>query len=548
MLSKLASLPRLAWSWVAPNLRQFLSTRQPFLWLLALLAGLLTAAAAIVLRIGIALVQWPWVGTMTENVASAAAALPDWMVFLGPTCGGIVVGLFLHHLQPGKRAGGIADVIEARHDDRIGLGFRAGMGSALISILSLGSGASAGREGPVVHLGATISSAICNAFALPASARRTLVACGAAGAISASFNTPIAGILFAHEVILRHYAMSALTPITIASVSGAVLTRLWFGEAAAFIVPPYQITSYWEFPAFALLGIVCGVVAILFQFALIGTDWVARNIPMKLWLRPVIGGAMVGGIGLAFPQILGVGYEGTDQALHQQLPLLTLIALMAAKTAATAITLASRFGGGIVAPSLFLGAMAGGAYGLFAAAVFPELASGQGLYSILGMGAVAAAVLGAPVSTAVMVFELTGGYALAMALLLSVALASGITLAIHGRSYFHWQLEMRGVVIQDGLHQHLVRTVHVRDFMTPPEPGENPPDMEAGETAAGDAVLLLADDTLEKALQMFDAEGRQRIPVVDAAHPETLLGWAEQVRALAYFNSALIETSVEEHR
>ncbi len=538
------SLFTLARHWIAPNIQQFRSTKQPLLWVLALAAGVATATAAILFRMGIGAVQWPWIGTMSERVASAAAALPAWIIIAGPVAGGLIVGLFLTYLQPGRRANGIADVIEARLGAGPGLGFRAGMGSAFVSMVSLGSGASAGREGPVVHLGATVSNAICSVFSLPASARRTLIACGVAGAISASFNTPIAGILFAHEVILRHYALSALTPITIASVSGAVISRLWFGDDAAFIVPPYQITSYWEFPAFALLGIVCALVAILFQFALIGTDWVARNVPMKLWMRPVVGGAIVGAIGVAFPQVLGVGYQATDQALHQELPLILLITLICAKTAATAITLASRFGGGVVAPSLYLGAMTGGAFGIIAAAVFPDMASSHGLYAILGMGAVAAAVLGAPISTAVMVFELTGGYTLAVALLLSVSLAYGITQAIHGRSYFHWQLEMRGVVIQDGLHRHLVRTVHVRNFVTAFGPDDAPPDAEALETM----VKLSAEDTLEKALRTFDAEGLRRIIVVDPKKAGAPIGWAEHVNALAYFNSALIATSVEEHR
>src|SRR5690606_5573898 len=141
--------------------------------------------------------------------------------------------------------------------------------------------------------------------------------------------------------------------------------------------------------------------------------------------------------------------------------------LLLLKALATAITLASRFGGGIVSPALFVGAMAGGAFGIVAAGPFPELASSQGLYAILGMGAVAAAVLGAPLSTAVMVFELTGGYALALALLLTVSIATGLSLAVHGRSYFHWQLEMRGHVLQGGAHRHLVRAVRVRDFMEP---------------------------------------------------------------------------------
>ena len=148
----------------------------------------------------------------------------------------------------------------------------------------------------MVHLGATLGASICRRFQLPDASRRVLLACGVASAVSASFNAPIAGMIFAHEVVLGHYALSAIVPVVLASVIGTLLTRLWFGDVAAFIIPDHQITSYWEFPAFALLGVTCAAVAILFQFSLIATDWVARHITMPTWLRPAVGGVMIGDI------------------------------------------------------------------------------------------------------------------------------------------------------------------------------------------------------------------------------------------------------------
>ncbi|MEZ5841125.1 MAG: chloride channel protein [Hyphomicrobiales bacterium] len=528
-------------NWVAPNLSAFLAGRQPLVWLLAIVIGLGTSAFAILFRVAIGVFQIPWLGTMSENVWTMALATPWWVILAAPTVGGLAVGLFLQFVQPGKRPSGVADVIEARMQGGRDLGFWPGLGSAFLAALSLGSGASAGREGPVVHLGATVAATLCSAFHLPAATRRTLLACGVAGAVSASFNTPIAGVLFAHEVILGHYAMRAFVPIVLASVTGTVLSRFWFGDIAAFAVPPYQITSYLEVPAFALLGLVAALVAVLFQFALIGTDWVARHVDVPLWQRPVVGGLMVGTIGIFAPQILGVGYQATNAALYNWLSLSTMLMLIVLKTAATAITLASRFGGGIVAPSLYLGAMTGGAFGVIAAAAFPDMASSQGLYAILGMGAVAAAVLGAPISTAVMVFELTGGYALTLALLLAISISTGLTLAIHGRSYFHWQLEMRGLILQEGPHRQLVRTVRVAAFMSPLGPDGGPmPDLAEG-------VRLKSDDTLEKALRTFDETGGAAIAVAAPDAPDRLVGYVEHVKALAYFNSTLIETSLEEH-
>ena len=541
LLTRLITILR---SSIEPNLRYFLTNRQPLVWLLALGIGLMIGIAAILFRLAIGVVQIPWLGTHGENVASAAAAIPWPIVLLAPAVGGIIVGFIIYRFLPGDRPLGVADVIEARALGGRRLGLREGLWSAVINFISLGSGASAGREGPVVHLGATLSEALCRTLRLSGTPERTLIACGVASAVSASFNAPIAGVLFAHEVILGHYATSAFVPIVISSVAGGIVSRIWFGEVAAFVIPNYAITSYWEIPAFALLGVTCAIVAIIFQFALIGTDYVARSVTMPVWLRPIIGGFIVGGIAVFFPDVLGVGYETTDSALKASLPIGLMLALLVAKTAATAVTLASRFGGGIFSPSLYLGAMTGGAFGLIAASAFPELASSEGLYAIIGMGAVAAAVLGAPISTTVIVFELTGGYALTIALLFTVSIAVGISHAVSGRSYFHWQLESRGLFVADGPHRYLFRTVRVRDFSQALDDDEHPEPFDPGEGRP----YLRPGDTLETALRMFDNSGESNVPVVDPDDVTKVIGRASQVRALRFFNRALIDISVEEHR
>ncbi|MHA1159157.1 MAG: chloride channel protein, partial [Alphaproteobacteria bacterium] len=210
--------------------------------------------------------------------------------------------------------------------------------------------------------------------------------------------------------------------------------------------------------------------------------------------------------------------------------------------AATSITLASRFGGGVFSPALYLGAMAGGSFGLIVASAFPDMASSQGLYAILGMGAVAAAVLGAPISTSVMVFELTGGFALSLALLLTVSIANGLALAVLGRSWFHTQLEMRGVVLQEGPHKLLLHAKRVSDFMR-----ERSDEDSATRKPPDDAPVLHSRDSLEVALRLFDAHGDERI-VVAGREPDRIVGWAHQIDALALFNRELIATSEEEHR
>lgn len=529
--------------WTFPNLKQFQESRQPTVWLLAPIVGLLTGLAAIGFRLLIGVFQWPWLHTMSESVAEAARAQPWWVVMLAPAVGGLLVGLMLRYVLTAKRTDAVPDVMEARVNAGRGMSLSQGLWSAVASALSLGVGASAGREGPIVHLGATIAACGSRHFALPNAARRTLLASGAAGAVAASFNAPIAGVLFAQEVILGHFSISTFVPLVLSSVVATIISQAWFGDVAAFVVPSYRIVSYLEVPAFVLLGIVAAAVAVVFQLTVLSVDWLARNIKMPLVTRPMAGGLLIGIIAIWFPEVLGVGYDTTDAALKGQLAVHVMILLIFLKTIVTAIALGSRFGGGVFSPALYLGAMTGGAFGLIAAGVFPEVGSSEGLYAILGMGAVTAAVLGAPISTTVMVFELTGGFALSLALLLTVAIANGINQMILGRSFFQAQLESRGIVLHEGPHRTVMKDIRVADIMRPLQDGE-PAVLPEGERERA----LQADETLETALRVFDTLGAERLPVVEPRDRSKILGWASQTRALSAFNRALIAASVEEHR
>lgn len=523
------------------NVTRFIASRDPALWLLALFVGLAVGGAAVLFRFGINAVQWLWLGTTSESILDAVHATPWWIVIAAPMVGGLVVGLLNQFVLNGRRPGAVADVIEASARGGAGLVLRQGLWSAFATVVSLGAGASAGREGPVVHLGATLASGVTNAFKMNPKAARVVLACGVASAISASFNAPIAGVLFAHEVVLRHYAISAFVPIVIASVAGTLAGRYFIGDVAAFSIPSYEIGSYWEMPAFALLGVCAAAVAIAFQFALIMFDQSARAIVMPAWLRPVIGGLVVGIIGIFVPEILGVGYDATDTALRGGFAIQTMLLLLVVKILATSFTLASRFGGGIFSPALYLGAMTGGVFGIIAASVFPDLASDHGLYAILGMGAVASALLGAPFSTTVIVFELTGGYAVSIALLLTVSIATGLHLAVHGRSFFLYQLETRGVVLADGPHRYFLKSVKVSAFMTPRD------DMEPLPEGKDAPPRLCDNDSLETALRVFNETGLDVLTVVDTRERERVVGTVEHLQALRAYNRRLVEASEEQH-
>lgn len=545
-LHNIAKLQNVMRSWILPNLLRFFNDRQPLVWCLAIFIGIGAASLIILFLQGIGLVQMLWSGERGEIFLDDVRALHWSFIFFAPVLGGLAVGLLLQHVLKRPRAGSVADVIEARHLPGRRLEFFEGLKSALVTLISLGAGASGGREGPAIHLGASFSSFVAARFQLPDSAARTLLAAGAASAVSASFNAPIAGVLFAHEVILGHYAMRAFVPIVLASVAGSLVARFWYGEHITFIIPDYAIISYWEFPAFFLLGLVCAFVAISFQFAMFISDYYAKNLDISIWARPVFGGVVIGTIGVFYPEIMGIGYETTNNALWGRLPLLLMIVLLVLKIAATSISLASRFGGGIFSPSLYLGALTGGIFGAIAVTFAPDgMASDPALYAILGMGAVAASVIGAPISTTVIAFELTGGYTLSIALLFTIAVSHGVNNAIHGRSFFQWQLEQRGLDVRDGPYQAIIRSMQVSEFMIEAK------DAQTGTSPLSDQPqieTLKPTDSAQTALQLFDQTGHTRLPVMDGQHPDKIIAWADYSAAIDMIHKRLVDSQAEEHR
>ncbi len=567
---------------------------QVVLSILAVVIGGIGGGSAIAFREALGGLQYLFYGFSSESVHTLAAQLAWWHILLATTVGGLIVGLIVEFLMPGKRPHGVAEVMEASALKGGRMGLKAGLGAALVSAISLGAGASTGREGPVVHLGASLSAFVAARLRLGRSLSQTLLGCGVAAAVAASFNAPIAGAFFALEVVLGHYAMSAFTAIVIASVTGTVVSRIWFGDFPAFTVPAHDIVSYLEFPAFALLGIVAAAVAIIFMHATDFSAKLAAASPVPAWLRPACGGLLVGLIALAFPQVLGVGYEATDAALRDQFGRWLLISLILAKTAATAISLGSGFGGGVFSPSLFLGAMVGGAFGILATDLFPQLSSGHEAYAIVGMGAVAGAVLGAPISTILMIFELTGDYQLTIGVMIATVLASLLTRHIFGFSFFTRQLDLRGLNLRSGREQGLLREARVRgvmreDFAAVPhnsamsvirkglqsapygelfvidgdgrlhgtitlsDLAESAFDTELDELLTAEDVLrhqppvLAMDDDLEAAMTLMDTVQEPIIAVIDNHESQKVVGYVRQRDVLLAYNRALLRARDEAH-
>jgi CIC family chloride channel protein len=438
---------------------------QFLLSVMSVLVGLIGGCAAIAFREAIAVFQVLFYGFASELVHSNVAGLPWWQIPVATTAGGLIVGLIIYHFLPNRQNQGVAEVIEAEALKGGQLDVRTGFTAALVSAITLGSGGSAGREGPVVHFAACLSTLFSNILHLNRTHRQTLLGCGVAAGVAASFNAPIAGVFFALEVVMATYGLAAFAPVVIASVTGTIVSRIYFGDFPAFIIPGHEIVSFWEFPAFALLGLVSAFAAISFTWSIgiVRKAVVLSRLP--LWARPAAGMFVVGVIAIFFPQILGVGYEATDEALNQVLTLEMLVILAILKTAATALTLGSGAGGGVFSPSLFIGAMVGGAFGVIATIVFPDLSSGHSAYTLVGMGAVAGAVLGAPMSTILMVFELTGDYELTIGVMIATVISSQVTQLTFGYSFFTWNLAQRGVSLIGGREALVMRSYRVSNIM-----------------------------------------------------------------------------------
>ncbi len=450
------------WGWTA-----WWHDRQAELLLLGLGVGLAAGFAEIAFRLSYAAFQFLSLGFGSEFVVSMAATQPWWRLVLGPALGGLGIGLFVYFLMPERRPQAVAEVIQAAATRHGRMFFWTGVKAALVNAASIGVGASVGREGPMVHLGAVLGSAVARLFRLRQSSTRTLLGCGVAAGVAASFNAPIAGVFFALEVVVGHYRLHAFAPIVIASVAGTMVSRVYHGHLPAFLLSKsYEMATAWEFVPFALLGVLAAATAVAFMVAMMHAGPLIARTRLPVWLRPAVAGLIVGGVAAAgLPHILGVGYEATDNALTENYGLGLLVLLVVAKLLATALCLGAGFGGGVFSPSLYMGAMLGGAYGLVVTELVPTMASSQGAYTIVGMGAVAGSVLGAPISTILIVFEMTSNYELTVAVMIATVIASVITQNVFGPSLFLKQLESRGVDLDAAEEAGLMRDVRIADMV-----------------------------------------------------------------------------------
>ncbi|MBV7409379.1 chloride channel protein [Maritimibacter sp. DP1N21-5] len=524
-------------------------------WVIALIIGIAAGTAALFFRKGIERLQAFLYGT--DDVAhlhSFAETLPWFLILVLPAVGGLIVGIVLNWTTNDGRVRSVADVIEgaALREGRVEK--RAGVGSAIASFITLATGGSSGREGPVVHMAAVMATWVSARINASAIHSRDLLGCAVAAAVSASFNAPIAGALFALEVVLRHFAVHAFAPIAIASVAGTVINRLEYGGVSEFVLPDKGgLAFYVELPAYLLLGVVSGVVAVALMKAIFFADDMGnlflRMTRMPRVLRPALAGLMLGAIAIVFPHIIGVGYETTARAITGQLVLHEAVVFAILKVIAVAITMGGRMGGGVFSPALMVGALTGLAFGLIATAIFPDVSGSETLYALAGMGAVAAAVLGAPISTTMIVFELTGDWQTGLAVMVAVSISTAIASRLVDMSFFLTQLERRGIHLAAGPQAWLLATLPVAKVMRKKDDPKAASEVECW-ALIEDGVYVDGNATLEVAMPIFEASGAAFLPVVTLGgegDSPGLWGSLHHVDALKAVNLKLSDTAREEH-
>ena len=441
-----------------------------YLGMLSLIVGVLAGYGALFVRLGIEEVSQLWTGERTWS--QALNAIPWYLYIVAPVTGGLLVGWINTNLIPKDQARVIPGVIEALSERGGRISGKKAFGEFAGNIIAVGSGASMGREAPTVALGAALASLLGQKLDLSEKQMRTLLGCGVAAGIAASFNAPIAGVLFALEVILADYAVATFTPIVLSSVIATVITRSELGNYPVFAIPKFELVSGWEIPAYIGLGIFCGLIAAFIVKLLpkVRAQF-ERHVSSSLF-RPAVAGFILGCVALLLPEIMSIGYGTVNSILLEQIlsdslgwaiPLTLFLAiLLVAKVGTSMICSAGGFGGGMIGPSLFMGATAGALFGYIAHGIFPEYSETFGAYALVGSGALLAATVQAPMSTILMIFELSGDYHIMVPLMAACVVAALVKRAFGAESVITESLEARGIETGWGLERSWMRAVPIK--------------------------------------------------------------------------------------
>jgi CIC family chloride channel protein len=436
--------------------------------LTALIVGVGAGLGAVIFRrliTGVQQLSYGSLGGWLEGIA-------PFHFLIIPALGGAIVGPLVYRFAREAKGHGVPEVMEAVALRGGRIRPRVVVVKALASAVCIGTGGSVGREGPIAQIGSAVGSTVGQLFRLSDERVRNLVACGAAGGIAATFNAPIAGSLFALEVILGQLHAVYFGAVVISAVVADVVAHSFEGNLRAFAVPSYVLVSPWELPLYALLGLLAALTAVGFTRLLYLSEDLWARIPLPEYAKPVLGGVLLGVIGIlapkidGFPRIFGVGYDTITQALSGELVLQVAVVLLLVKILATITTLGSGGSGGVFAPSLFMGAMLGAAFGQIAHGLFPAITAPVGAYAMVGMAAVFSGAAHAPVTAILILFEMTGDYQIILPLMLTTVISTLVSRLISPESIYTLKLTRRGVHLRQGQDIDVMQSIAVREAMT----------------------------------------------------------------------------------
>ncbi|MCK4573737.1 MAG: chloride channel protein [candidate division Zixibacteria bacterium] len=506
-----------------------------------------------------------------------------------PMLGGLLVGPIVFKFAKEAKGHGVPEVMNSVA--RLGGIIRPRVAAAktIASAICIGSGGSAGREGPIVQIGSAIGSTIGQMLRMSGAQVKILVGCGAAAGISSVFNAPIAGVIFSLEIILGDFAIKTFSPVILSSVVASVVTRTFMGNHPAFEVPDYSLVSVWEIPLYMAMGVVLGGGGVLFTRTL---DWFEdffEKLKFPSVYKPAVGGLLLGVIALFYPQVLADGYETIKLTLYGELGLSLLLVLIFLKLLATSLTLGSGNSGGIFAPALFMGAVMGGSYGILMNYLFPGVTATPGAYALVGMAGMVAATTHAPITALLIIFEMTTDYRIILPLMVTVVFSALVAGRLFEHSIYTVKLAKRGIEIKGGrdinvLKSHMVKEIMDTEFesISPSSPlagifqrieqtkesyfvvedaqkhlkgvisfqdirsllSEHSLDylVIAQDLLQGETALLFFDDDLEKAYRMFTARDLALIPVVNEYNENRVIGVLRRADLMNFYNKRLLET------
>ncbi len=437
-----------------------------YIIMIAIVIGILGGIGAIGFRILIDFIQGLTVG-QGEVIIDSLKQMPWFYKLFLPSLGGLIVGPLIYFFAREAKGHGVPEVMEAIALRGGRIRPRVVAVKALASAITLGTGGSVGREGPIVQIGSAMGSSIGQILHLSQERVKILVACGAAAGIAATFNAPITGVLFAVEIILGNFAIHTFSPLVVSSVLATVISRAYYNDIPTFTVPTYSlINPAVELPLYLILGFVIAGIGLVFMNSIhFMEDFFRTKVKLPEYLQPAVGLLGIGIIICFVPHIFGNGYETITLSMSDKIGLGLLAALIPIKILATSLTLGAGGSGGILAPSLFLGAVTGGTFGTICHFFLPDATASSGAYAMVGMGAMVGAVTHAPVTAIITLFELTGDYKIILPLMFSCIFATLIASSLKKDSIYTGKLSQRGVKLNVGLESAIMTRNIVGEIM-----------------------------------------------------------------------------------